>query len=61
MKIPNLLHRATRIFISRQKAKREKEALNSIYGDVDGQLRIMSDREFAEYLRLHTKSHRWNV
>jgi hypothetical protein len=30
-------------------------------GNLEEQIRIMSDAEFAEYLRLHTKSHSWKV
>jgi hypothetical protein len=30
-------------------------------GNLEEQIRLMSDAEFSEYLRLHTKSHSWKV
>ncbi len=57
MSIINLLRRFARRLFSISNADCPD---NLIYGDVDGQLRVMSNEEFAEYLRLHTR-HRSNV
>jgi hypothetical protein len=55
MKIANLLRRVARRMAFWGKADCRSTGGNSIYGDIEDQLRIMSDEEFAEYLQLHTK------
>jgi hypothetical protein len=40
--------------------RRSREA-KAADNDVEDLIRVMSDQEFIEYLRLHSKSHRWKV
>jgi hypothetical protein len=59
MNVARLLRRTARRLVSWKKADRAGRRVD--LGDLEEQIRIMSDAEFAEYLRLHTKSHRWKV
>ncbi len=56
MKISSFLRQIAQRMTSWTKTNRGNTGENSFYyRDIEEQLRIMSDREFAEYLRLHTK------
>ncbi len=59
MNVARLLRRAARHLLSWKRADRTSARID--LGDVEEQIRIMPDAEFAEYLRLHTKSHSWKV
>jgi hypothetical protein len=61
MKIACLLRRTTRRFVSWIRADRGNSRVDLTDTETDAPFPIMSDKEFAEYLRLHTKSHRWKV
>jgi hypothetical protein len=59
MNVARLLRRTARRLISWKRSERASARID--LGDLEGQIRIMPDAEFAEYLRLHTKSHSWKV
>ncbi|HEY0144723.1 MAG TPA: hypothetical protein VGB93_00925 [Methylovirgula sp.] len=59
MNVARLLRRTARRLASWKKA--DRASTRADLGDLEEQIRIMPDAEFAEYLRLHTKSHRWKV
>ena len=63
MKITSFLRQIAQRMTSWTKTTRGNTGANSFYcRDIEEQLRIMTDQEFAEYLRLHTKRlHRGNV
>ena len=60
MNIARLLRRAMRQ-VSRKSGSRKDGGPKLSSDDIEGQLRIMSNDEFAEYLRLHSKSHWWKA
>jgi hypothetical protein len=59
MIVARLLRRTARRLVSWKRADRGSTRVD--LGDLEEQIRIMPDAEFAEYLRLHTKSHSWKV
>ena len=59
MNVARLLRRTVRRLASWKRADRAGARVD--LGSLEEQIRIMSDAEFAEYLRLHTKSHSWKV
>ncbi len=59
MNVARLLRRTARRLTSWKRTDRASARL--IMGDLEDQIRVMPDAEFAEYLRLHTKSHSWKV
>ena len=59
MNVARLLRRTVRRLASWKSAGRTSRRIE--LGDLEEQIRIMSDAEFSEYLRLHTKSHSWKV
>jgi hypothetical protein len=59
MNVARLLRRTARRLASWRRPVRVSARL--AVSDIEEQIRIMSDAEFAEYLRLHTKSHSWKV
>ncbi|MEW6437110.1 MAG: hypothetical protein AB1508_08060 [Pseudomonadota bacterium] len=61
MNIARLLRRAVRKIASRKNEPWTIRRLNRTADDIESQLRIMSDEEFAEYLRLHSRSHWWKA
>jgi hypothetical protein len=62
MNVARMLRRAVRQVISRKSEARKAARGSRIFiEDIEDELRIMSDEEFAEYLRLHSKSHRWKA
>ncbi len=63
MKITSFLRQIALRMASWTKTNRGNTGANSFYyRDIEEQLRVMSDQEFSEYLRLHTKRlHRGEV
>ncbi len=59
MNVARLLRRTARRLASWKRPDRASARIDP--ADLEGQIRIMPDAEFAEYLRLHTKSHSWKV
>ena len=59
MNVARLLRRTAWRLVPWRRADRVSTRI--VLGDPEEQIRIMSDTEFAEYLRLHTKSHSWKV
>lgn len=59
MKVARLLRRTARRLVSWKRADHASTRVD--LSDLEEQIRIMPDAEFAEYLRLHTKSHSWKV
>ena len=61
MNLARMLRRALRRVVSLKVEPRGTGGLKLSGDEIEDQLRIMSDREFAEYLRLHSKSHWWRA
>lgn len=61
MNVARMLRRAVRHVLFRKSGFRSASGLKLSGEDIEDRLRIMSDEEFAEYLRLHSKSHRWKA
>lgn len=59
MNVARLLRRTARRLTFWKKS--DRASARPDIGDLEEQIRIMPDAEFAEYLRLHTKSHSWKV
>ncbi len=61
MKIAHWLRRTARQMSFRTHGDRRSREAKAADNDVEDLIRVMSDQEFIEYLRLHSKSHRWKV
>ena len=61
MSIIRLLRRNIRLLVFRIRDSQKIAAANIRYETEEEPIRIMSDKEFAEYLRLHSRSQWWKV
>ncbi len=61
MNIARMLRRTVRQVMPRKSEPRNAGGLKLSADDIEDQVRVMPDKEFADYLRRHSKSHWWKA